>query len=151
MSISAAEELIQQWLDPPIRVHAWGDDSPIVSHQEFLGLEMGADESSWRQRSDEPSRKDFLSDLDWSEGDVRENVRAVVDGLMQKSLAKVQSGGHGKRKSHDPRITMEMRHKEVLFQRWSCHVYWISMALECMHAGMCISFACISRRSMQIS
>ena len=65
-------------------------------------------------RKDE--RGDYLSGLDWSEGDVRTNVRAVVDGLMKTSSAdihctKMKVGGE--KRSHDPRVTMEMRHREV--------------------------------------
>lgn len=55
---------------------------------------------------------DFLSSVDWDEGDVSENVHLVVQGLMRKSLVQAQRRGRG-RKSHDPRVTMEMRHKEV--------------------------------------
>ena len=58
---------------------------------------------------------DYLSCLDWSDGDVGMNARAVVDGLMKTSSVntrhpKTVGGGRG---SHDPRVTMEMRHKEV--------------------------------------
>ena len=59
---------------------------------------------------------DYLSGLDWSEGDVRTNVRTVVDGLMKTSSADIHSAKMkvgGEKRSHDPRVTMEMRHREV--------------------------------------
>ena len=53
---------------------------------------------------------DFLSGLDLSEGDVRDNTRAVLQGLLDKPLAREATTKKG---SHDPRVTMEMRHREV--------------------------------------
>ena len=54
---------------------------------------------------------DFLSGLDWNEGDVRDNTRAVLRGLLDKPLTREATSK--KKGSHDPRVTMEMRHREV--------------------------------------
>ena len=65
-------------------------------------------------RREEPG--DYLLGLDWSEGDVRTNVRTVVDGLMKTSSADIHCSKMrvgGEKQSHDPRVTMEMRHREV--------------------------------------
>ncbi len=70
-----------------------------------------------RGRGEQP---DFLTALDWSEGDVRANAKAVVDGLMTKTLAKARptkGSLDSKRRSHDPLVTMEMRHKAVKERR----------------------------------
>jgi len=58
---------------------------------------------------------DYLSGLDWLDGDVGTNARTILDGLMKTSLVNTHHAktvGEGKR-SHDPRVTMEMRHREV--------------------------------------
>lgn len=61
---------------------------------------------------------DFLTTLDWSEGDVRTNSRAVVEELMKKSLSEAQlSRRDPKKRSHDPLVTMDMRHKAVKERR----------------------------------
>ena len=54
---------------------------------------------------------DFLSSVDWSSGDVGQSTRHVLEGLMNKELNLCQPAV--KKKSCDPLVTMEMRHKEV--------------------------------------
>ena len=88
----------------------YNSSKPIPLSPEATGL--GVTEDCLRR--EEPG--DYLSGLDWSEGDVRTNVRTVVDGLMKTSSAdihctKMRVGGE--KQSHDPRVTMEMRHREV--------------------------------------
>ena len=68
---------------------------------------------------------DLLSSQDWGEGEVGENVSSIVEELMKKTITsegeerrrrgrggKGERGG-GTRGQHDPRVTMEMRHKQV--------------------------------------
>ena len=88
----------------------YNSSKPIPLSPEATGL--GVTEDCLRR--EQPG--DYLSGLDWSEGDVRTNVRTVVDGLMKTSSAdihctKMRVGGE--KQSHDPRVTMEMRHREV--------------------------------------
>ena len=92
----------------PTTIGHYNSSAAIPPSHEATGL--GEDSL----RKEEPG--DYLSGLDWSEGDVRTNVRAVVDGLMKTSSAdihctKMKVGGE--KWSHDPRVTMEMRHREV--------------------------------------
>lgn len=57
---------------------------------------------------------DFLSSVDWLSGDVGQSTKEVLQGLLSKELK-----GHSahqartKKKSCDPVVTMEMRHREV--------------------------------------
>ena len=62
--------------------------------------------------SAQPAEGDLLSGLDWGEGDVRGNVHCIVEGLMRKTVATARKKG-GQKTSHDPRVTMEMRHQQV--------------------------------------
>lgn len=86
--------------------------STTIGHYAAISLSPEATGLGVIERKEEPG--DYLSGLDWSEGDVKTNVRTVVDGLMKTSdihSAKMKVGGE--KRSHDPRVTMEMRHKEV--------------------------------------
>ena len=60
---------------------------------------------------------DISARVEWEEGDVRDNARAVVEGLLQKTLRGVdepEKRVSSKRATcADPRITMELRHKQV--------------------------------------
>lgn len=62
---------------------------------------------------------DPLSTQDWGEGEVGESVDSIVQALMKKTVNTVGERGRrkeregNKRRHHDPRVTMEMRHKQV--------------------------------------
>ena len=60
---------------------------------------------------------DYLgSVVDWYHGNVAENARSVVEGLLEKDLHTpllVMPNTPSSKLSHDPRITMDMRHKKV--------------------------------------
>ena len=94
----------------PTAIGHYNSSKAIPLCPEATGL--GVTEDSLRKEE----RGDYLSGLDWSEGDVRANVQTVVDGLMMTSSADIHCSkmkvGREKR-SHDPRVTMEMRHREV--------------------------------------
>jgi hypothetical protein len=58
--------------------------------------------------------EDFLSTVDWVSGDVGQSTKDVLRGLLSKEL-KCEVSHHqpiAKRK-HDPRVAIEMRHKQV--------------------------------------
>ena len=58
--------------------------------------------------------EDFLSTVDWVSGDVGQSTKDVLRGLLSKELkCEVSHQPIAKRKSHDPRVTIEMRHKQV--------------------------------------
>lgn len=85
-----------------------------IGHYTSISLSPEAAGLGVMESKEEPG--DYLSGLDWSEGDVRTNVRTVVDGLMKTSSADIHSAKMkvgGEKRSHDPRVTMEMRHREV--------------------------------------
>ena len=69
--------------------------------------------------------EDLLSTLDWGKGEVEDNVHSIVQALMKKTVRgrKGERGGR-RRGHHDPRVTMEMRHKQVqsvqLWWSWIC-------------------------------
>lgn len=80
----------------------------------YTAISLSPEATGVMERKEEPG--DYLSGLDWLEGDVRTNVRTVVDGLMKTSSADIHSAKMkvgGEKQSHDPRVTMEMRHREV--------------------------------------
>jgi hypothetical protein len=58
---------------------------------------------------------DYIDSLDLSQGSVMENARSVVESLLRKDLQNIASPLplSSAARSHDPRITMEMRHKKV--------------------------------------
>ena len=62
---------------------------------------------------------DLLSTQDWGEGEVGEKVDSIVQALMKKTVSSAGEGGGregrgGNKRGHcDPRVTMEMRHRQV--------------------------------------
>ena len=59
---------------------------------------------------------DFLGSMDWDQGNVSEGAKNVVEGLLRKEVwvnSPVTKQARAKR-SLDPRIAMDMRHKKVL-------------------------------------
>lgn len=58
---------------------------------------------------------DLLSTQDWGEGEVGEKVDSIVQALMKKTgEGGGQEGRGGSKRGHcDPRVTMEMRHRQV--------------------------------------
>lgn len=62
---------------------------------------------------------DFLGSLDWGHGSVVDNARSVMEGLLRKDFPSVRhpysNASLSTQQSHDPRVTMEMRHKKVCF------------------------------------
>ena len=68
--------------------------------------------ASWENTNTES--EDFLSTVDWVSGDVGQSTKDVLRGLLSKELkCEVSHPPIAKRKSHDPRVTIEMRHKQV--------------------------------------
>lgn len=58
---------------------------------------------------------DFLSSVNWSTGDVGQSTKDILQGLLNKEL-KCESAPHmASKKSYNPLVSMEMRHKEVLY------------------------------------
>lgn len=58
-----------------------------------------------------PTSSDFLSSVDWVNGDVGQSAKDIVQGLLSKKLdVKTQSL---KKPHNDPTVSMEMRHKKV--------------------------------------
>ena len=55
---------------------------------------------------------DYVSSLDWGTANVVHSAKCVMEELMTKTFSNV---GHKTEpsRSHDPRISMEMRHKQV--------------------------------------
>lgn len=60
---------------------------------------------------------DYLGSLDWSHGNVADNAKSVVEGLLRRDLQGVNSPTTHTKQCNDPRITMEMRHKKVKERR----------------------------------
>lgn len=62
---------------------------------------------------------DILSTPDWGEGEVGESVDSIVQALMKKTVSSAGERGRrgergGKKGGYrDPRVTMEMRHRQV--------------------------------------
>ena len=58
---------------------------------------------------------DVIGCLDWSEGDIAENARSVVQSLLSKDLtsSSTPSRTHNPTHNQDPRVAMEIRHKRV--------------------------------------
>ena len=87
-------------------------------------LNLKSDKSSLSRHGVE---SDVISSQDWGEGEVRENVSSIVQALMEKPVKSVRKseGGCGERGSgHDPRVTMDMRHKQVqCLIHIICHLY----------------------------
>ena len=83
----SAEQLIQRWLD---------------------NVESARDDCSSRD-------EDYLSALNWEDGEVGENARAVISGLMETKLVPTikRSTVATHSNEYDPRVAMEMRHQQV--------------------------------------
>ncbi len=58
-----------------------------------------------------PTSSDFLSSVDWLHGDVGQSAKGIIQDLMTKDLD-VRTKKMVK-KSHNPTVSMEMRHKKV--------------------------------------
>lgn len=93
-----AEEVIRRWLRDVDSESTMSTDS-AVSHYGHSSTSAAED-------------GDFLSSLDWGNSSVVDSAKSVVEGLMRKKLLNL---GHltESSRSHDPRISMEMRHKQV--------------------------------------
>ena len=57
--------------------------------------------------------EDFLSTVDWVSGDVGQSTKDVLRGLLSKELKCEVSHRQPVAKKHDPRVAIEMRHKQV--------------------------------------
>ena len=57
--------------------------------------------------------EDFLSTVDWVSGDVGQSTKDVLRGLLSKELKCEVSHRQPIAKNHDPRVAIEMRHKQV--------------------------------------
>ena len=105
---NVADELIRQWLA--------GVESAASCTSSLAGdgdiLHTVAVDGGRIKASDDT---DFLSSVDWLSGDISQSTKEVLQGLLSKEL-KGQSAQQvrTKKKSCDPVVTMEMRHKEVL-------------------------------------
>lgn len=84
---SVAEQLIQSWIND-VRL---ASTTPEVT----------------------PTSGDFLSSVDWVDGDVGQSAKDIVQGLLSKNLD-VKTVQQRSQKCHeDPTVSMEMRHKKV--------------------------------------
>ena len=59
---------------------------------------------------------DYVAGFDWSEGEVGENVRHVLNGLLETEVT-VPKGGRDWIREDDPVVSIEMRHKCVKERR----------------------------------
>ena len=94
----------------------------------------------------EGEEEDLLSRQDWGEGEVGENVHSIVQALMKKTVSSAGEGGGsrerpgdneaGKRRRghHDPRVTMDMRHKQVTSSEFNV---FQTFTLENMYVLLC--------------
>ena len=58
--------------------------------------------------------EDFLSTVDWVSGDVGQSTKDVLRGLLSKELkCEVSHRQPVAKRKHDPRVAIEMRHKQV--------------------------------------
>lgn len=75
---------------------------------------------------------DYLGSLDWCDGNVADSAKSVVERLLKKDLQSLTSPSSASslatKRSHDPRIAMEMRHKKVLVQQHQCIIELVRMA-----------------------
>ena len=120
-----ADELIQSWLEGVDKNgsengdtrrkprHAWiGGAAGKQSHGNVAGL--------WENVPDLAplpwGEVDISARVEWEGGDVRDNARAVVEGLLQKTL-RIAEEPVGVSSENavcvDPRVAMELRHKQV--------------------------------------
>lgn len=104
---NVADELIRRWLAgvesaASCTLTLTGDGD--IAHSTAVEVE--------RMKASDDA--DFLSSVDWLSGDVGQSTKEVLQGLMRKEL-KGQSAQQerSKKKSRDPAVTMEMRHREV--------------------------------------
>ncbi len=121
---------------PRAPAYTWGDNLPSAATQYPHGLRRGEHIDTgpyglggWTSEltptegttplphAGHSNQADVLTGLDWSEGDVRDNARAVVDRLMKKSFSGRKGSHDLKKRSRDPLVTMEMRHKAVKERR----------------------------------
>ncbi len=90
-----------------------------VETAEDTNLESSTDAlHNMRPPASSASRSDdFLSSLDWEQGNVADNAKNVVRELLRKDLSStISSSNHRGTKSavsHDPRVAMEIRHRQV--------------------------------------
>ena len=126
--LSPAEELIRHWLAGVERA-----TSPSHGAEREEGLRTG---SVSGERTN-VEKEDFLSSVDWVSGDVGQSTKYVLRGLLSKEL-KCEDGhqGSAKKKSYNPLITMEMRHKQVrhTYLCW-CMVYITLLKLTIKHSS----------------
>ena len=101
-----ADDLIRQWLagvesaTSPIARGSGGDHTLLGGSGEE-GIKVGQEDT------------DFLSSVDWLSDDVGQSTREVLKGLLNKELKCGGGAAWKKKKSYDPVVTMEMRHREV--------------------------------------
>ena len=108
-----AEELIRHWL---AGVESASLPSASTSHGAGSEREESNRTSTWvvSRENTNMETEDFLSTVDWVSGDVGQSTKDVLRGLLSKELkCEVRHQPIAKRKSHDPRVTIEMRHKQV--------------------------------------
>lgn len=114
--IDSAEEVIRKWLK--------GVEGTAVDREREAGIDDIYNGWSLSHRPHPPlaaeqgEGADYLNSLDWGRGSVADNARSVVESLLQKDLPNPHSqglagGAAARQRSHDPRVTMEMRHQKV--------------------------------------
>lgn len=127
--LCTADELIQSWLEGVDKTGRENDDARRIPRYAWVSGATGpssypkvpnSDAALW-QRSPEflplaEGEVDVSAQVEWEEGDVRDNARAVVQGLLHKTLRGVDGPKKVSSKHAtcaDPRIAMELRHKQV--------------------------------------
>lgn len=112
-----AEGVIREWLKGVERAELGSSQTATAtpSSLEEVWLPQTSSSSSLLLTANE-GMEDYLGSLDWGCGSVADNARTVVDSLLRKDLQSVHSAkslASSATRSHDPRVTMEMRHKKV--------------------------------------
>lgn len=104
---STAEEIVRKWLK--------GVEGDSGSNHEKKGSFRCDYTTSPPPSPTARDEVDYLGSLDWSHGNVADNAKSVVEGLLRRDLQGVNSPTTHTKQCNDPRITMEMRHKKVCF------------------------------------
>ena len=105
-----ADELIHRWLagvesatSTRLDMYGGSEVAHVTGESQSAAHVMGGAQSD-----------DFLSSVDWVSGDVGQSTKSVLRGLLSKDLdSEIERQTTSKKKTYNPLVTMEMRHKEV--------------------------------------
>ena len=111
-----AEEMIRKWLDKVEKESIMdAAAASIAQSHPHIGIPATPSHTSLSSHAStglgtEDSR-DLLSMVDWESGSIAQTTKSILDILMTKKIPRLPLLNHPK--SHDPRVAMEMRHKQV--------------------------------------